>query len=273
MNEGDNKIKICQSYLLKLLKYFHSLCEKHNIKYTLEAGTLIGAVRDKGFIPWDDDADVSLVRDEYDKLITALKTENLPPEIGIYYPEEKKEFLDFNLRFYLKDIDIRDDEYSVNQYDGVFMHPTLDVFIFDYIPSMPIAKRLFVLRLQIIFGLAMSKRHDIKYNKYSTIEKIAIYFLSKIGKLFSIKTLCQLYEKAAKRYLKNKTDYLYCTGWDPKFPGWIYHRNIYEKVHLTEYEDTKLYIIDEYDKALEIGYGDWKTPAKTHDHSNHIKNL
>ena len=41
----DNHVALCQECLLKLLKYFHSLCEKHNIKYTLEAGTLLGAVR------------------------------------------------------------------------------------------------------------------------------------------------------------------------------------------------------------------------------------
>ena len=55
---------------LEIFLSFHQFCTEHNIKYSLAAGSLIGAVRHKGFIPWDDDIDVYLTREEYKKLIS-----------------------------------------------------------------------------------------------------------------------------------------------------------------------------------------------------------
>ncbi len=61
---------------LKLLKEFDSFCSKHDIKYSLAYGTLLGAVRHKGFIPWDDDVDVFMTRDNYDKFSRLYKSED-----------------------------------------------------------------------------------------------------------------------------------------------------------------------------------------------------
>ena len=57
-----------QALLLEMLKDFDAVCRKHHISYQLFAGTALGAVRHHGFIPWDDDVDVILVRSEYDRL-------------------------------------------------------------------------------------------------------------------------------------------------------------------------------------------------------------
>jgi len=60
---------------LKLLKFFRDLCVKYDLKYWLDFGTLLGAVRHKGFIPWDDDLDVGIMRNDYEKLMEVLKSD------------------------------------------------------------------------------------------------------------------------------------------------------------------------------------------------------
>lgn len=273
MKENDEKyIKECQELMLYLLKYIHDLCFTHGIKYTLEAGTLIGAVRDKGFIAWDDDADISLVREEYDKLIEVLKKEKMPKDIGVYFPEDKDEFFDFNVRLYHKKV-IREDKDSIELYDGIFSHPILDIYVMDHYPEDSFKRRMFVLKQQIIFGLAMSKRKKITIKKYGFIEKIAIFILSKIGKLFSIKSICAMHERASKEYLSSDVKFLYGTGWIPEYPGFFYEKGLYENVHLTSFEGIELLVLDEYDKVLTIGYGDWKVPKKTHDHVTIVTDL
>ena len=58
-----------QNALQVLLRAFDSVCQKHKIQYMLFAGTALGAVREGGFIPWDDDLDVVMLRSEYDRFL------------------------------------------------------------------------------------------------------------------------------------------------------------------------------------------------------------
>ena len=270
-----NYINKCHEHMLILLKYIHKICVENNIKYTLEAGTLLGAIRDKGFIPWDDDCDISLIREEYEKLKKILLNSELPDYIGIYNPEDEQYFYDFNIRLYYKKERIRFDDDLIEKYSGVYSYATLDIFVMDHVPKNPIRRRFFVFKQQFIYGLAMSNRISIKYDKYKFIEKIFIFILSHIGKMFSTKTLCIVHENFSKTYLHNvkiNKECLYCTGWIPEFPGWVFDQKSYDKVHLTDFEDTKLYVIDDYEKILD-GYGDWKKPIKTHDHTNQFENV
>ena len=79
----DNDVlKRLQTTELEILKQIHLFCELNDIKYSLYAGTLLGAVRHKGFIPWDDDIDIVMTRSEYSKFCTAIKNK---PIKGLYF--------------------------------------------------------------------------------------------------------------------------------------------------------------------------------------------
>ncbi len=67
-----------QKQLHKLLKEVDDICKRHNITYYAAGGTMIGAVRHRGFLPWDDDADIYMTRDEFNKLVEVTKKEGLP---------------------------------------------------------------------------------------------------------------------------------------------------------------------------------------------------
>ena len=71
-----------QKRLLKILEWFHSFCIDNELRYYIVAGTVIGAVRHHGFIPWDDDIDVGMPRKDYNRLM-----ELLDKEVGNYYLE------------------------------------------------------------------------------------------------------------------------------------------------------------------------------------------
>ena len=276
MNKNDKtkkELSKIQKYLLELLKFVNEICLKHNINYSLDCGTLIGAVREKGFIEWDDDADIIFTRNEYEKFISILKNSKLPDFVGVYYPEEKSYFFDFNIRLYYKKERIRFDEDSINLYDGIYSYATLDLFVLDNIPEQKFLKRLYVLKQQIIFGLAMSKRHNVKYKKYGFVEKLAIFILRIFGKFFKIKTLCKLHNNQSKHYLEN-TSLLYCTSWSPEFPGYQFEKELFNNYVYIKFEDLDLKITKEYDKVLKIEYGnDYMIPRKTHNHDDYSKNL
>lgn len=70
-----------QEYLLGLLKEIDDICQKHQIDYYLAGGSLVGAIRHKGFLPWDDDADIHMTRENAEKFAEAVKEENIPGRI------------------------------------------------------------------------------------------------------------------------------------------------------------------------------------------------
>src|SRR4051794_34030452 len=90
--EGKTRIRQCQLVMLRMLKILDYLCTKHQIEYFLYGGSLIGAIRHKGFIPWDDDMDIGMTRENYEKFVKYAVPE-LPGDIFFqndetdpYYP-------------------------------------------------------------------------------------------------------------------------------------------------------------------------------------------
>lgn len=77
INEDGSKIYVhdVHKVLLEMLKDIDRICKKYDIKYFLTAGTCLGAIRHNGFIPWDDDADIAMMREDYEKLVAALQKE------------------------------------------------------------------------------------------------------------------------------------------------------------------------------------------------------
>lgn len=82
---ATGQIRDIQLANLALLKELDYVCKQNGFKYWLEGGTLLGAIRHKGFIPWDDDIDVSMMREDYDKIIDAFEKSSRNPDI---YAEE-----------------------------------------------------------------------------------------------------------------------------------------------------------------------------------------
>lgn len=84
--EGDTPLRQCQLVQLYLLEILDKVCKKHGLKYYLDFGTLLGALRHNGAIPWDDDLDVSMPIDDYNKFIS-LSPEELPQGVLLQTPK------------------------------------------------------------------------------------------------------------------------------------------------------------------------------------------
>lgn len=136
-NGEGTVLRRAQMRMLDILVEFDTICRKHNISYWIDYGTLLGAVRHGGFIPWDDDLDVSILKEDYDKLYTILETELSTDFVCQDWKNEKK--------LTMKCLKIRDtksyyDEPNVQKgdlkYQGIFM----DIFPIERIPPVKIRR-------------------------------------------------------------------------------------------------------------------------------------
>lgn len=135
----EEKLRQLQLTMLEILKVFDKFCREHDLKYSLYAGSLLGAVRHKGFIPWDDDLDVCMSRSDYEKFLK-LWQEN-PPEGYVLQNKENSKYFDQSFSKVRKDhTTFLQDQWQIgNHHTGIF----LDVFPIDRIPDGKLNRMIF----------------------------------------------------------------------------------------------------------------------------------
>ena len=184
---------------LKILKEIDRICRKYKIQYMLDAGTLLGAIRHQGFIPWDDDADIVFTRKNYEAFMKVVRRE-LPDTMELLMPwdfQKGRAFFDFTARIYYKNSRIHEDSPETQYYEGKMNHLWVDLFTLDVLPQNKVASSVTLLLHKIIYGMAMGHRYHLDFSKYSMFHKLAVGGLSAAGRLVPLKFLFWLQRAAA----------------------------------------------------------------------------
>lgn len=267
----DMDLKEAQKVMVKILKDVHNLCEKHGIKYVLDAGTLLGAVRHKGFIPWDDDIDISMMRDEYERFLEIaakelpdylfLQTFETDPYYNIYPCPCKIRFNDtIFLEKGMKNIDPK-------MHNGIY----IDVFPYDTLPKSP---KKFKLQRTITENILMRSLMRIREmpDHLTFKNKITHAFYKHIVKKYPYEKRKKLYNKLLKW---NDPDSPYVVyGLDtPWSKGFVLNREDYVNRELYDFEGEKFYGPKGYDAYLKVFYGDYMTLPKEEDRQWHAKTI
>jgi lipopolysaccharide cholinephosphotransferase len=129
-NENLNKAK---KIMFEILKEFDRICKKYNLTYWLDFGTLLGAYRHKGFIPWDDDLDVGMLKEDYEKFLEIAKKE-LDSRYFLQTKETDKYYLNFFAKIRDRNstfIDAWEKDKNIKYHQGIY----IDIF-----PAMRVTK-------------------------------------------------------------------------------------------------------------------------------------
>jgi lipopolysaccharide cholinephosphotransferase len=170
--------------LLVLFKGFHSFCVENDIKYSLDWGSLLGAVRHKGFIPWDDDLDIMVDRHNYMRIIQKLKLDDT-----LVIDDGSPETL------WLKRIRFAKEGHN----DGY--PPTIDILVMDYAPNNQLLRKL-----KVVLSLFMQGMLKVApdYKRGNAILRLCTVVTHCVGKLFPRKWLLKWYDKLAFRHKQSQ---------------------------------------------------------------------
>lgn len=250
-------LQAIQEVNLKILKEVDRICKKYRIAYSLDSGTLLGAIRHGGFIPWDDDADLVMTRNSWEAFRKVAGRE-LPEGMKLLLPGSfagGRRFYDFIPRIiYEPSRRCRPDRES-KYYEGKLNHLWVDLFILDRLPDSPAAAKAMILAQKAIYGLSMGHRRKVRLGKYSGGERLAVAVCSAVGRLLPMRPLFFLQDKLAGAANRCRTRYWYYSNYDPGYIDIRLKDSWVKKRTDIQFEDTRLSIPEEYDEILTAVYG------------------
>ena len=244
----DEMLKNVRSVELEMLKILHKICEKHNIKYYIMFGTLLGAVRHKGYIPWDDDTDVAMMRDDYNRFLEVCKTE-LPQEYFLQTPET-----DPQTHVLFAKIRKNDTLYEQLSISGRGCHKGiwLDIYPFDNVPKID----SFFIKIQDYLYRKMRRYYVIKTNIIDKKFKNSIWGLLTLP--FKPITLYKVAFKVVSFYNDRDTEYIteFTLEKDLRKKT-TFRKKDFGDGCLLKFEDSEFYAPINYKKVLKEYYGDY----------------
>jgi lipopolysaccharide cholinephosphotransferase len=254
-----------KKYLLENMISFHEFCEKHDLKYYLLGGTLLGAVRHQGFIPWDDDFDVAMSRKDYEKLLAL--TEKTPNGFELNSPEHTQNYIYPFAKFCSKKVIVEEPFYKPF-ITGIW----IDVFPLDYTFDNTLAQKIQFLLINFLKKFLILKTYAFKPSMRSVLtEKLAV-FLSHLSQVvpFSLiyKVMYFLQVSLPNRFSNKKHLANFQGAWGIKESA---PKTLFENRILLSFEGKEFWAVKDFDFWLTKVYGDYmKLPPEEKRVPEHI---
>ncbi len=246
------KVQLAQ---LNILKEFKRICEENGLRYWLESGTLLGAVRHQGFIPWDDDIDVSMPREDYNKFIAIFQEQkNEKYRLRCWETEENYPYVYAKLEkvgsIFRQASDLRDDVC------GIF----IDIFPYDKLPRNRNLRRKQKWMMDVYSNVVMLKCgiKKWKYGNKTDIKKWFKFLPIRMAALFiPLQTAITQYKKKHTAYNHLTEEYDYFPASIMRYGKWIVEREAVETSSYIFFEDDNFMTVAEPCKYLAQHYGDY----------------
>jgi lipopolysaccharide cholinephosphotransferase len=199
MSTTPRSLDLIHKELLGQMEDIIKVCSAHHIPYAMMCGSLLGAVRHKGFIPWDDDIDLIITREAYERFAAV-------------YPKECDE------KYLLS----RTNTWTprVMSKDPLVADAFTDLFIMDYLPEGKLNRRVRLTLLRFIQGML---KKNVDYSRFSLPQRMALFTTHILGLPFSVEQKTAWYDSLSKRtkqgrevHMSNGAFGLLSMTWDPK---------------------------------------------------------
>lgn len=239
---------------LDILKAVIEICEKHNLRYSMIGGTMLGAVRHKGFIPWDDDIDIALPRKDYLLFLKYAKDE-LP------YPYKVRTHNGDHPCMFSKvhNVETTFVESSVRGYTEYYKGVFIDIMPLDGMPATERARQKFCAKISALVRAYNWHRFDFKHCKS---------IKAKLCYLIPEKILFKTWEKTLLKYDFDSSEYT-CFAWLHNSAKYTFKSLFFSDVVDYQFEDIKAKGAKDYNAYLTAQFNDYMKLPPEEQRVNH----
>lgn len=263
-------VKVIQDILIQLTEEFDRVCQKYHLHYYAICGTLIGALRHQDIIPWDDDLDVAMPREDFERLRKVVKKEwkDSKYELLMFDEYGGGAFLDFMPRVIYKNA-----KQPIKVFDKVLGKATadiedrmfIDIYLLDHASNQEKQHMRTMNLMKKVYGLCMGHRAYIDFSEYESRNteefmkqlKLAVH----IGSMIPVKILMWMYDRLSKRFHDVPVDDYFMPGCAITCIERRFAKRLFGKGKRVPFRNIEIVIPDDADGLLEaMGYHGYMTP-------------
>jgi lipopolysaccharide cholinephosphotransferase len=261
---------------MEVLSEITKICKKYKISYFAEWGTLLGAVRHKGFIPWDDDLDIGMLREDYNRFIQVAQKE-LPPGYKLATLHNWDNYYEYLARV-VNEEHIRIDEAFLSKHHGCPYVCGIDIFPLDYVPKNPEDKEFQMTLIDLTNSVG--QMYDLQEEKEEDPDEIEAQrreMICQVEEMCGVtfdrtrpikRQLYELTERLCQMYTKEDDQVdigmpILMVNFNR--PDYCVPRECYETIIDMPFESASIPVPAGYDQILTMRYGDYMNPVKHWD--------
>ena len=274
MEQPIHRLNETQKYIMQVLHSVIDILDELEIPYYMQGGTMLGAIRHRGFIPWDDDVDIGIPREAYNRLLKEV-ADKLPENLELRTYEDETD----HHYYFARIVDTRYQIRRMGSLEERLENVWVDLFPLDGMPNGGLSRAWHKLSLTVVrlkYHLSCFEKVNIKRPGRPLLERIIIRIamITRVGKWFNTRRQLDKMDALLKKYPAEQSDWLVNFMGQTSYRfNELFKKEVYGQKTLYSFEDLLLVGPERYDEYLKSLYGDYMTPPKESDRNAHVSEL